>query len=207
MFKSGQIRFFVCKKVAYGVTICEKGAFMNFLRKKPVSFIVSLLAIGFSFLACDDDTEIDEYESVRGIKFPDYELFTEKKNAWTEPASYSFSYTFALGDSMAPMTVHVADGNISVEDESVEVSSDGEVAEHSSVGRFSSISAIYEYFDGCYQNHSELDDFLIGITYSASFPENESYPTVLSAENHYCNSDSFGGYGGVDIKIFDVKIN
>lgn len=169
-----------------------------------VAFCVLLLTL---FSSCSDDTEIDEYESVRGIKFSDYELFTEKKSSWTEPESYSFSYRFALGDSMAPMTVHVVDGNISVEDEVEEVSLDGEKFTPNTVGRFSSISEIYEYFENCYQNHSELDDFLIGITYSASFPENESYPTKLSAENHYYSSDSFGGYGGVDIKIFDVKIN
>ena len=173
---------------------------MKFLRKKSVSFIVSLLAIGFSFLACDDDTEIDEYESVRGIKFPDYELFTEKKNAWTEPASYSFSYKFGLGDSMAPIVAHVSNGEVTVEDE------EPNAAEISTTGRFSSISEIYKYFENCYENHSALDDFLIGITYSATFPENSSYPTSLSVENHYVNSGDVGGYGGVDIKIFDVKI-
>nr|MBP3281532.1 hypothetical protein [Treponema sp.] len=173
---------------------------MKFLRKKSVSFIVSLLAIGFSFLACDDDTEIDEYESLRGIRFPDYELFTEKKNAWNEPASYSFSYRFGLGDSMAPIVAHVSNGDVTVEDE------ESNAAETSTTGRFSSIAEIYEYFENCYENHSTLDDFLIGITYSATFLENSSYPTSLSVENHYVNSGDIDGHGGVDIKIFDVKI-
>lgn len=178
--KTDKSVFFVCKKVIYGVTICEKEFFMKFLRKKSVSFIVSLLAIGFSILACDDDTEIDEYESVRGIKFPDYKLFTEKKNAWTEPESYSFSYRFGLGDSMAPIVAHVSNGDVTVEDE------EPNAAESSTIGKFSSITEIYEYFEKCYENHSALDDFLIGITYSATFLENSSYPTSLSVEKSLC---------------------
>ncbi len=167
---------------------------MKFLRKKSVSFIVSLLAIGFSFLACDDDTEIDEYESVRGIQFPDYELFTEKKNAWTEPAYCSFSYLFECGSSIPVMKVRVENGVITVEDDELQ---------NERMGKFSSISEIYDYFDSAYKNCT-LGGNCIGVSFSACFDENCGYPYELSSISHY--EEPVGGGGCIFIKIFDVKI-
>ena len=152
--------------------------------------LLFIFLLALSLLSCEDD-DTDPYEGKCGNRFLDYAIFRERMAAWTEPESYSFTY------------VDVSGGSASIRGES-------EIGDATRIKKFASISEIYEYFDALYNQEKDFTGDWIGNTYTVNYSALEGfseYPETLTEREIYRNGGQVDGYGGVRIRVYDIKVN
>lgn len=163
--------------------------------------IISLLVISFilSLFSCDWEKESPN------TAFADYESFLSIKEGWMEPENYSFSYTFAYGDTYVtePITVTVSEGIADVYYGNKDTLSDdyGDIT-------FESITDIFVFFNTWWANVSAADNTSDIILFSAAYKSagDVTYPQLLSESITTLESTYDGGYGGIYISISDFSI-
>ncbi len=154
----------------------------------------NLFLIIITFLCLFFDSCTVEEESPY-TEFKDYSTFTANKVAWTEPDSYSFTYTYGTPPYQFPIVVTVKNGKpifsvktFSSEDEARPL--DEEQA--SKYRLFNSISEIYDFFDKHWKETSAEENKNMQISFSAKYAKTDTglvYPTafwehITDLENH-----------------------
>jgi len=162
--------------------------------------------------SCSDDStnqsSIKTYPQTESNSFriSSYEEFSNQKSAWKEPENYTFKYEYGYGDSErgAEFVTIVTDGK--------GVCSPNSFAYRGSMSdddepeiplAFTSISKLYEHFDGLWKNKPEEVTDTSYTAYSAYFTKKDgiTYPSGLYQTIGPRGKDVCG-YGG---ETFDLK--
>ena len=160
-------------------------------------FCISLIFI----LSCKEST--DEANSP---KKSSYEIFSEQKAAWSEPANYSFQYEYAYGDSEvgAEFVTIVTDGSgICTANEFAGGGTWTEDEEDFSIPHvFKSISALYDYFEKVMLENpaGNKGDYFVSYSNSYKNENGVTYPQWLDQTIGPTAPDSCG-YGGDSFHI------
>ena len=183
---------------------------MKKLMKNIAVLALSALLLPCILLSC---TETTEDSLTVGTTFPDYATFSANRAAWTEPASYSFTYTYAYGDSavFSPITVTITNGSASI-------SYNGSEADESTFESykdwlgdiaFESITDMYTYFDEWWQKTAQEENTTKQVVFSALYTTASSYgkyPTILDESRTPVVASDSVGYGGVYIRVTDFQL-
>lgn len=167
--------------------------------KKNDCLIFILLISAFSFFSCTEDST-SPY-----LKFADYDTFEANKAAWTEPESYSFTYSYCntLNYFQPDITVTVSNGVASY------TAADSSNA--TGYQTFDSITAIYEDFDNQWKALQSQDNSNLGILFSVEYSSQGTvlYPKKLAKSIQWCGSGNAPvGVGGeviIDIKSISLE--
>ncbi|MBQ9205601.1 MAG: hypothetical protein IJ158_02685 [Treponema sp.] len=177
--------------------------------KKLSSFLRLLPCfLGFSFLfsSCVEE-EICTYP---GESFS-YETFCKHKDKWAEPSDYTFRLEYSIGDSLVgPEYITVVTDGVAkcISNQFAEratLTLSGTNTETSTEAQFSSISAIYDYFDKIWKENPETNTSKKYVHYSCNFKTagDVTYPAYLYQS---CGVPDTDGYGGECFQIRNFSL-
>ena len=162
------------------------------------ALLASASLLAFLTASCTEETG----EYINGeTQEKSYATFTANKNAWKEPPNYTFSYTYSFGDSDvgAEFLTVVTDGTGAC---TSNCAGDSRKADF----HFSSIRALYDYFDGVWKNSLAAGKRSAGEydCCSAVYKEKDGvlYPHSLSRGIGTLGAE---GYGGDSFFIRDIS--
>lgn len=165
--------------------------------KKCVIVLAAVAAVLFA--SCTEETT--EYYNGK-TQEEAYADFLACKESWTEPENYTFTYDYRFGDS------DVGAEFITVVTDGVGVCTSNCAGDSSKAAfHFTSISELYDYFDGVFQdclaNRSADGDYYDYCSFSTKTVDGITYPYSISRST---GISGWCGYGGDSFFISDFSL-